>query len=257
MIHRCCLTLCLLMWSSGMAVSAVGADAPAAPAAGDEAPDNRPAEPPYDPTSHYDKQQVQGWTVLVNRDLLADHAETAEAALELLRVKLYEIERVVPGGAVAELKQVPIWLEVRDKRGRHPCACYHPSRGWLRSHGYNPAKAKAMEIANAAAFLEWTKQQPWMVLHELAHAYHDRVLGFEHEEIAAAWDKAKSGGKYDQVLRWSGKMTRHYALNNPKEYFAEATEAYFGVNDFYPFVNAELKQHDPDMHELVGKLWER
>jgi dipeptidyl-peptidase-4 len=39
------------------------------------------------------------------------------------------------------------------------------------------------------------------------------------------------------------------------EYFAEATEAYFGKNDFFPFNREELKAHDPLMHDLVGKLW--
>jgi dipeptidyl-peptidase-4 len=49
---------------------------------------------------------------------------------------------------------------------------------------------------------------------------------------------------------------KHYGLTNHKEYFAEATEAYFYRNDFYPFVRAELKQYDPDMHVLLEKIWE-
>jgi hypothetical protein len=40
-----------------------------------------------------------------------------------------------------------------------------------------------------------------------------------------------------------------------REYFAETSEAYFGTNDCYPFVRAELKPHDPRMYELLGKLW--
>ena len=45
------------------------------------------------------------------------------------------------------------------------------------------------------------------------------------------------------------------ALNNDQEYFAEATEAFFGTNDYFPFVRAELKQHDPEMFELLHELW--
>ena len=44
-------------------------------------------------------------------------------------------------------------------------------------------------------------------------------------------------------------------MPNSKEYFAESTEAYFGVNDFYPFVRAELKEHDPTMFSLMETLW--
>ena len=29
-------------------------------------------------------------------------------------------------------------------------------------------------------------------LHELAHAYHDQILSFEHPEIIAAYEKAKA-----------------------------------------------------------------
>ena len=49
---------------------------------------------------------------------------------------------------------------------------------------------------------------------------------------------------------------KHYGLNNEKEYFAEGTEAYFYRNDFYPFVRAELKEHDPDLHAVLAKIWE-
>ena len=85
--------------------------------------------------------------------------------------------RAVPERACAALRKVPIWLGVDD--GHAPCSEYHPSTEWLKSHGYNPDKAKGVEIGNATRFLEWSVDQPAMVLHELAHAYHDRVLGFD------------------------------------------------------------------------------
>ena len=58
----------------------------------------------------------------------------------------------------------------------------------------------------------------------------------------------------DDVL-YTGRTVKHYALTTPMEYFAESTEAYLGVNDFYPFVRAELKEHDPRMFELLKKIW--
>jgi hypothetical protein len=50
-------------------------------------------------------------------------------------------------------------------------------------------------------------------------------------------------------------MTRHYALTDHKEYFAEMTEAFFGTNDFYPFVRGELKQHDRRTYDLLAGIW--
>ena len=58
------------------------------------------------------------------------------------------------------------------------------------------------------------------------------------------------------VLHINGSTKRAYALNNDKEYFAECSEAFFGTNDFYPFVRSELKEHDSTMHALLRRLWE-
>jgi hypothetical protein len=206
------------------------------------------------PTSQYVPRTIEGWEVRVNRTLLGAKAEVGEAALKLLETKLYEISRVVPEKPLAELRKVPIWLGVDD--GPNDRAQYHPSLDWLTKHRFNPDKAKGVEIGNAARFLKTAPEQPAMVLHELAHAYHDRVLGFGHPGIQEAWREAKKSGAYDSVLRISGKKERHYALTDPQEYFAEGTEAFFGTNDFYPFVRAELRQHDPKLFRLLEELWQ-
>ena len=57
------------------------------------------------------------------------------------------------------------------------------------------------------------------------------------------------------MLHINGKKTQHYALTNEKEFFAEMTEAYFGQNDFYPFNRAELKRDEPELYELLTKIW--
>jgi hypothetical protein len=211
------------------------------------------AKRPFVPTAEYETRTVEGWTVRVNRHLLSDRKDLGDPALRLLAEKLYDIRRMVPERACAELQRIPIWLGVDD--GHAPCAEYHPSRDWLRDNGYNPDKAKCVEIGNATRFLEWSKSQPAMILHELAHGYHDQVFGYDDSRIRAAFDAAKQGGAYESVLRNNGQMERHYALTNPQEYFAEGSEAYFGTNDFYPFVRAELQRHDPGLAKLLGEVW--
>lgn len=96
-----------------------------------------------------------------------------------------------------------------------------------------------------------------VVLHELAHAYHHLYLGPDHPSILQCYKKAKQVGSYNSVLRISGNREQAYAIENPKEYFAELTEAFFGVNDYFPFVRAELKEHDPEMFRLLEKLWSK
>jgi Glucose-regulated metallo-peptidase M90 len=206
----------------------------------------------YDPIERYEVRSIEGWTIRVHQQLLKED-KLARQTLRLLEFQLYQITRVVPTNAVAKLREIPIWVELAHPR--HPCMCYHPSADWLRGHDMNPAKAGAVELANATNFLAWTKQQPWMVLHELAHGYHHRTLGHGHPKLKAAFEKAVASKTYETTLQWNGKTVRHYALNNEEEYFAEATEAFFGVNDYYPFVRAELRQHDPEMFALLHELW--
>ena len=210
-------------------------------------------DPKFVETSAYQTRQIEGWTVHVNRILLDEKSELGEKALRLLRSKLQDIRRVVPAQAVKELVKVPIWLGVND--GHPRCAAYHPSYDWLRNNGFNTDKAKSVEISNAQLFLNWSTVQPAMVLHELAHAYHDQVLGWQHEKVRKAYQAAVKSGSYDSVLHYSGRVKKAYAMSNAKEYFAEATEAYFSTNDFYPFVRPELRQHDPQMMKVLDEVW--
>jgi Mlc titration factor MtfA (ptsG expression regulator) len=119
--------------------------------------------------------------------------------------------------------------------------------------------AKSVEFTNVRTFEAESRRMPVFVLHELTHAYHDRVLGLDHAGIKAAYEKAKAGGKYDRVERQDSEghtsMDRAYALTNDKEYFAECTEAFFGRNDFFPYTREQLKQHDPEMFALLEKVW--
>ena len=219
-------------------------------------PGAEPLPPAYEPKADYQRRTIEGWPVYVSRRLNDDPAHHAlrDRVLELLRVKLYDVARVVPAGPLEKLRRVPVWVELKDKR--FPCMCYHPSAEWLRANGYNPEKAGGVEIANAENFLKWTIDQPWMVLHELAHAYHHLVLGHGHADLRKAFEAAKKSGTYDSILHINGRRQRAYALNNDQEYFAECTEAFFGTNDFFPFVRSELQQHDPGMFALLGKVWE-
>jgi hypothetical protein len=162
------------------------------------------APPQYPPTADYESKRIEGWTVLVNKAFLKSEPSLSERTLTLLRAQLYQIVRRLPAKPVAKLREIRIWVEERESH--HPCMAYHPDAGWLRDHGMNPEKARSVEVANARNFLTWTLEQPWMVLHELAHGYHDQFLlgGYENAEIRAAYDRAMAAKLYDSVLRESG-----------------------------------------------------
>jgi hypothetical protein len=208
--------------------------------------------------SHWETRDVAGWTVRVSTDLLKNEPQATARALELLQAQLEEIIRVVPAQAVMDLKKVSLYLspEYPDFGAK---AEYHPDAGWLRSHGRDPAMEKGIEFTNVLIFERETKRMPLFVLHELAHAYHDRILGNDNADVKAAYKRVKKSGKYDHVDRRDAdgqiSQDRAYALSNAQEYFAESTEAFFGQNDFFPFNRDELKKHDPETCELLSKLW--
>ncbi len=201
---------------------------------------------------------ISGWTVKISQTLLTKEPEATAKAMELLRKQLDEIIRVVPAAAVKELQKVTLWISP-GYPNTGPRAEYHPGVEWLKSNGRDPEMVRGVEFTNTAIFEAECRRMPCFALHELAHAYHDRVLGFGEPRVLLTYKKAKAGGKYDRLPRRDAEgretLDRAYALTDHKEYFAECTEAFFGTNDFYPFTRDQLKEHDPDMFALLETLW--
>lgn len=207
------------------------------------------------------RRDVVGWKLEIATELLVDQAQPTDRAVELLEAQLQEIIRVVPKVTVTQLQKVPLYFSPQYP-GQKPRAEFHPGAGWLRDNGRDPRMVKGVEFSNIRIFEAETRRMPNFALHELAHAYHNLVLpdGFANSEIIAAFEKAKSGGLYDQVQRRDSQgrtsVERAYAMTTAMEYFAETTEAYFSRNDFFPFTQAELQRHDPHMFALLTKLWQ-
>ena len=201
-------------------------------------------------------QQREGWTVRVDERLLkGEHSEKGAKALKLLDAKLVAITAVVPAKALAELRKVTI--QINYDYGKLSPMQYHPEAQWLKENGYSEKLARCVHIPQAFEILSPAENQrmSYVVLHELAHAYHDQVLGFEDPRILALWKKFCASGKYKSVLTSTGEMREHYGLTDQKEFFAEMTEVYFGYNDFYPFVAGELKQVESEIFALMTEIW--
>ena len=201
-------------------------------------------------------KDVEGWTIAVEPRLLADDNKAlADKCLVALANHLQRIKYILPEEKWKPLQKLPIRLELHNER--LSSMQYHPSVSWLRANRHDPALAKHVHIPRARALIDrgmWAKH-PYVILHELAHAYHDQVLSFENKDIIGAYEAMRREGIYEKVMLYTGRTVRHYGLNNHKEYFAESTEAYLGVNDFYPFVRAELEKHDPRMYRVMQKIW--
>ena len=199
------------------------------------------------------KQEIEGWTVWVDPKLLKSD-EGAEC-LKMLANHFQRIKVLVPEKALAELLKLELWIE--ESHPELSSMQYHPGKDWLVGKGYDPRLVNKVHIPQARNLISRSQmlKHPFVILHELAHSYHDQVLGFDDPGILKAYNDAMAAGKYDKVMLYDGRMVEHYAATNHKEYFSEATEAYFYKNDFYPFVRGELKKHDPQGFAEMERVW--
>ena len=203
------------------------------------------------------ERRIEAFRVQIDERLLpgGSDEEVGRVALEFLAAKLADIRIVVPANKLDQLRQVTIVLDASC--GDLHSMQYHPSGDWLESHGYPRDLEKCVHLPRAVdvATRRNVNEQPWVVLHELAHAYHDQVLGFDEPRILAAWKAFKADARGQSTLLFDGSRTKHYGLTDQKEFFAEMTEAYFGSNDFQPFNRAELKTDHPAIFTLLADIW--
>lgn len=208
---------------------------------------------PYDPISAYKIEYIHGFSILISPEVLRHKQEAGELIHEL-DFQLGEIVRVMPYKPLSAIRKVQIWVEWNNRV--NGAAEFHSSRKWLINNGYNPKKVGCVELSNVKNFINWSRDtQPWIVLHELAHAYQHFRLKNKQALIDATYKQAVDMKLYDSVDYISGTKKTAYAIKNQKEYFAELSESYFGRNDYYPYTRNELMVHDPKGYSLMVQVW--
>ncbi len=228
------------------------------------------------PTNAYEQFNVRGFPVLIDKDLLdapdglrLTGAHQAKPLLKQLDTTLLKISQLVSPTQFAELKKTKIWVSVERHRrvaasaneatahGTQAIAVYRGSSAQeLKSHSHNPDKAKGIEIFNAELFRQAPADlQLTIVLHELAHAYHDKILGPSNPAIRDAYRKAMVRGHYNVADDRSPIAGRAYAATNDHEYFAELTVAYLTKNDGFPQDRYVLAKVDPIGYALMQQIW--
>ena len=203
----------------------------------------------------YKVVDVGGWSVHVHRDYLAGDRDVLDNALKNAEIQLGHAAALLPEKAVAKLRKVPIWITPGKRTAE-----YHWQRKWLIDHGRNPDMAHSVQLTDIGILKRTPPAGPWVLLHELMHGYHDREVGEDDKKaIVEAYKAALKKGLYQKVLHNKsarGARTKAYAATRMEEYFAETCEAYFGVNDFYPFVRAELHEYDPAIHAIIERVFD-
>jgi hypothetical protein len=208
-------------------------------------------------TTGYSENYIHGFTVKTSS--VDEQTPLTRMALERMESDLERITQLFTEAQLREMQRNSIWLTNSEPV---EAARFHPNKQWLIDNGFNSEMAQSVEVSNMTNYLSWTsKNQPYMVLHELAHLYHHEVLsdGFQNARVLTAFNAAVASKKYEAVRYFNGTDTvnnvRAYAIANQMEYFAELSEAYFGNNDFQPFNYEELKTFDPAGFALMEEIW--
>jgi len=216
-------------------------------------------KPVKQPTAEdrFEIRNVEGWTVYINRDVRKEHAGDLAQTLEHLRWELYQVKLAVPAAAVSNMQEnTPIWMEYSERVS----LSYHPSRNWLIARGYTvPKDPRSMMSLSVRSHYRDSYRHPFVIFHELVHGYDFHFIGkgrrYGNDECQANYERMMKTRTYEKVQIWHGRKGSHYARSNRMEYMAENSEAYFAVNDIYPFVRAELREHDPKMARLIERYW--
>jgi hypothetical protein len=215
----------------------------------------------------YERRILEGFQILINKIILEKPIDDyAKKPFEVLEDELKSINRLILPKIVKELQLVPIWVEwdggEKKANGGRTVAVYYggPAFAYLRRDStVDPRKANNIEVVTLK-FLTELKQpgkdkQQVVLLHELVHAVHDKVLNRENPDIKAAYEQAKQRELYVNVEHRTGPKRDAYANTNHAEYFAEISCAFLDRIDYYPYDKEGLKKHDPEGYAIAEKVW--
>ncbi|MCU0979351.1 MAG: hypothetical protein MUF25_09320 [Pirellulaceae bacterium] len=193
-------------------------------------------------------RDLAGWKVYVHHSLLpgGEHAATGAEALQRLTDGMLRLKTWIPAGPLAKLLEVKIWFELDSTNGPWGGTSgyqYHPGRDWLLDMDFNPDKHKCVEFGNAASLAKRSPDETaGVLLHELAHAYHDQVLTFQDPDVLAAYQRCVEGTAYPE---------RDWVKSDHKRFFAGVTTRYFGRKEEREAVG----RRDPVLEEFLQKTW--
>jgi hypothetical protein len=234
---------------------------PAAITMADESPRSAP-RPKREVIPGYYLRVIHGFKVLISR-MAYDQSDVAEGRpLGYLETEFARLADLFPRSTLKTLATVPIWVEWDHTipRSVRAYAVYYGEGGkGLGFRGVDPRKARSvclLSLKTAYALRAKGKSRSLVMLHELAHAVHDQVLGLDNRVIENAYDQAMARRLYRDVRHIDLSVVPvAYAATNDAEYFAELTCCYLDRLDYVPLNRDDLKDYDSVGYELMVKVW--
>jgi len=205
----------------------------------------------------YRTLQINGFVVLADPQVVEPPEMLERSPLQVLEGELRTIGRIVHAQALAELRKLTIWAEWDEaqalgngRSGKALAVYYGGSQRGMLAAGKNPLKANNITILStrdlAREHQPGRDSQRCVLLHEMVHAVHHKILGFDNAKIVAAYQQALERGKLERGS---------YAATNPAEFLAEMSCAYLDRLQYFPRDREELRKHDAATFQLMATIW--
>jgi hypothetical protein len=223
------------------------------------------ADPPAKAPKGYERQTIEGFTLYVSQTVLDQkHDGFMRPPTRVLESELSDLRRILHPKIVRILQGIPIWVEWHKSDALSPGAVaryYGGPANELIKLGGDGKRANCVEILTLKTLASMrrpgTALQQVIVLHEMAHAVHHRLLGWDNPELEAIFKQAVDRKLYDEVNDRFGRRRKAYARTNAAEYFAEVSCAYLDSCNYYPFNFEQLRSHDPAAFKFVERVWKQ
>jgi len=217
----------------------------------------------------YEARKYNGFTFLLSTLAIFEGKKAHGKPFTALTEEFDRLVEVLPKTSVPPLRKVLIWIEWDNIDELYPNALakyYHASIWALppTAQSLKVASIEVLSLKNLAREKDLAVDR-LVLLHELAHAVHDRIVGFDNQDVLFAYQQAMDRRLYDikadKAKNGAGPFGRrvfrstYYAGTNANEYFAELTCAYLDRLLYYPFNRDELKEYDAAGYRLMEKVW--
>ncbi|HEX4589538.1 MAG TPA: hypothetical protein VH120_06395, partial [Gemmataceae bacterium] len=222
------------------------------------------AEIPGGTPDGYERREMEGFTVYINKEVFKHPVDRfGRHPLTVLERELNDLRRILVPRIVSVLQEAPVWAEW-DRTSRwmpNALALYYHrgSESVLREHDIDERKSGCIEVLSLRILGEQrspgTALQQIVILHEMAHAVQDRMIGWDNPELLATFQQAVERKLYDEVNDRFGRRTRAYARSSPAEYFAEVSCAFLDSCNYFPFNYSQLQGYDPAGFAFVERVW--
>ena len=207
----------------------------------------------------YTPKLVEGFTVLLSDETMQhlDDPKFKKKPVEVLAQEFKAITAAMPAKSIKILQGLLFFVEwdnretLRNGRAGRALAVYYGGHQLsMLAKGMPPLKAKNITVLSMQSLA--AEHQPevdsgrCVMLHEIAHAVHDQLLGFKNATIFAA---------YKQALERKFVDRDAYAATNEMEFFAEMTCAYYDQLDYHPKTREALQKLDPVTFKVMEEVW--